>query len=476
MKRFRCVLSLLLAMLVPAVGSCADAGPAGGQTESTDIASGTAPKWLDSLPEQDFCGETFHILCRTDKAYEFDAEEENGDNVTDAVYKRNRAVEERFHVDIQTVTADGGWDSRQTFMDLVTSSVLAGDNAYDLVMGYCAYITSLTLQDVLMNVKELPLIDFDRPWWYAGFNDNIEMGGKLFMCLGDASLTMWENLQVVYFNKKLMKDYKLASPYEKVEADTWTYDALTEDCKLFSADLDGNGTWNEEDQWGILFYNVRDYPIYFETPYCVKGKDGYPELTIWCDRFVDAYAKIFDFMSPLHCGRQFAPDADQKIFSEDRALFYQAPLRYAALFRDNTSDFGIVPFPKFDETQERYYTPVVDNLSVLCVPKTVKDPTLCGTMMEALCAESSRTVVPEYYEVALTRKYARDAESEAMLDLIRENVWFDIGFVYSQALNNLGGFIDIIKNDNPDIASCWASGKPGYESALKTLIEYFKGA
>ena len=61
-----------------------------------------------------------------------------------------------------------------------------------------------------------------------------------------------------------------------------------------------------------------------------------------------------------------------------------------------------------------------------------------------------------------------------MLDLARECVWFDFGFTYSQAIGNIGSFLDILKSNNSDIASAWASKAPAYESALEELIAYFK--
>ena len=61
-----------------------------------------------------------------------------------------------------------------------------------------------------------------------------------------------------------------------------------------------------------------------------------------------------------------------------------------------------------------------------------------------------------------------------MLNAARDSIWFDFGFIYSQALNGLGSFLDILKNNNSDIASTWASKEASYEAGLEALIEYIK--
>lgn len=81
------------------------------------------------------------------------------------------------------------------------------------------------------------------------------------------------------------------------------------------------------------------------------------------------------------------------------------------------TDFGIIPYPKYDENQSeyhsraRYYFPSV-------VPATCQDTDFVGYMLETLNYESYKTVIPAYYETALKTKYSRDAESSGKLDLI----------------------------------------------------------
>jgi len=51
-------------------------------------------------------------------------------------------------------------------------------------------------------------------------------------------------------------------------------------------------------------------------------------------------------------------------------------------------------------------------------------------ILEDLSAESRYTLQPAYYEINLRGKYARDDESQEMLDIILSNTAHDIGNVY----------------------------------------------
>lgn len=469
----RSIALFLVISMLASLAACSPDTPETTVPESETTENANQETAEEPAPQYDFEGRAYRILCRTDRSYEFDITESSGDLVDDAVWERNLTVENEYGVSIQPITAAGTWSDRSTFTELITAAVVAGDDAYDLVAGYNAYITSLITQDCLTDLYTSD-IDFSSPWWYAGFHDNVAIGGKMYFCLGDASLTMWENLEVVFFNRSLISDYNLDSPYDLVLNDTWYFDTMRQACAAVSCDVDQNNTYNEEDRWGMIFYNIRDLASYLGISYCTFDNDGYPVLSLYSERMIDTYAKLYDFLNPTHEAKQFTPDVDQKIFTENRALFFQAPLRYAELMRESDTDFGMVPFPKYDANQDRYYTTVVDDLSVFCIPASTQDLAYSGLILDALCRTSNELVIPKYYDTVLKYKYARDTESEGMLNIVRDSIWFDFGFIYSVALNGLGSFLDMVKNDDPDIASAWASKQSSYEAGLQTLIEYIK--
>ena len=129
--------------------------------------------------------------------------------------------------------------------------------------------------------------------------------------------------------------------------------------------------------------------------------------------------------------------------------------------------YGILPLPKWNEDQKEYRTHIYDQYSTFNLPKTVSPDRyeFIGIMMEALCAESFRTVYPACYDVALKNKYASDANAAAMIDLIRDGAGMDLAFMFSDSFMRAAFmFRDLINNENTDLAS-------QYKKIEKTMLK-----
>jgi hypothetical protein len=162
------------------------------------------------------------------------------------------------------------------------------------------------------------------------------------------------------------------------------------------------------------------------------------------------------------------------MFRADRALMYATYFEKITALRDMESDFGILPYPKYDTDQETYSSTSRDNFDLFVVPIDVKDPEFTGIITEALCAESYRSVVPKYYDVVLKSKTSRDEESAEMIDIIRDNLTFDIGYLCSSSLSGAGHiFVGLIRSNSNDLVSKFTSiEKPTKKLLEKMLVSY----
>ena len=173
-KRLLC-LALALGMCLSLLIACADdteqpddkvpdepADEDGGEDDGEDAA----PDLLLGLPEMNFGGTTFNILCRTDKEYEIDVPEgSTSDTINDAVFDRNARVEERYGVEIVSIPVNGTWNEQQTFISTLQNAVSAGSQDFHLVAGYLAYASSLAMNDCFYNLHEVNNVDFTNEWW-----------------------------------------------------------------------------------------------------------------------------------------------------------------------------------------------------------------------------------------------------------------------------------------------------------------------
>jgi hypothetical protein len=308
-----------------------------------------------------------------------------------------------------------------------------------------------------------------------------------FLTTGDLALTMWEGLYAVFFNKEMAEAQGTGNLYEIVEEGDWTLELLYELSEIGYRD-DGNDSIGVEDTFGFVTnrHSVRTFVTACEIPLAEQTPEGGYELVfIDNNRTIDLYEQVYELIYenegvyyhiPTTADHDYSGMTD--IFTAGRALFMSGTLDNAPALRQSEVEFGILPFPKYDEDQENYLSHSYDGLSSFGVPLCAYDPEMCGMILEALCAESSYSVIPKYYDVVLQGRLARDEESKEVLDTIRENLYFDFGFVYSGAIGKglaMGPFalFGDACQQGKQLNIAYAENESIYTTNLESIIEYF---
>ena len=92
-----------------------------------------------------------------------------------------------------------------------------------------------------------------------------------------------------------------------------------------------------------------------------------------------------------------------------------------------------------------------------------------------MSSESSKTVVPSYYEVALKSKYSRDSESSEMIDIIHNGHMLDPAWIYCSYIGDLAQAPrNLMLKEKRDFMSFYDSNKAKYQKNLDKLIKDFK--
>ncbi|MBE6612997.1 MAG: extracellular solute-binding protein, partial [Ruminococcaceae bacterium] len=369
----------------------------------------------------------------------------------------------------------------------IESSVLSGTMDYDLVAGAENQLFAYAPEGLFANLYDVEHVDLAQPWWSRLFVENVTYDGKLFLITGDIAITAINNMNVIYFNKELLADYKLENPYDLVRSGKWTHDTMV---KMIAdsgvtTDLNGDSVMDENDQYGWLTSPLMTQGFISAYGMTVTefGDDGDPVLTFFN---ADMNEKLDILSAFLHTGDDvfMIPNGATEVttaklnelFTNGHALFMTQTLAEVTTLRNLEYDFGILPYPKFDENQKQYTTHVLETNTVFGVPSLVKDEASSGLILEALAAEGYRTVIPAFYDVALTHKLTRDTESEEMLDIIREGRYFNFGHCNTAIFSSSGIVSEMfaLYATNKLQASSFESRKPGYEANLEALIESYK--
>jgi hypothetical protein len=431
----------------------------------------------DELPEKNYNGQKFTILIRTGFEEEFISESETGELVNDAIYARNRAVEERFNVDLETTAMAAAW-ANPAFNNAVINTVMAGDDSYQIIAGYAAMIMAAIQPNLFYDWLSMPYVNLEKPWWSEQIADSFTINGKLYAMTGDIALTLWQQFITIFYNKQIALDNNITDLYSLVKSGDWTFDKLTEYSKNITRDLDGNGTYDFNDMFGYgtdYATAVDAYQIAFDLPILKKTSDGSLECVLGSEKTIGAMQILNQYISDS--GDVFmTPDADvTTMFKENRTLFFPSQLNNATKLRDMETDFGVLPYPKLDSTQSQYYTTSVDGFSLFLIPATSADKEFVGIITEALSAENNRSVIPVYYNIVLKDKLSRDLETSEMIDIIRDNLKFDLGYMNSYYFNGLGHiFVNLIRKNSSDIASEFAKVEPAVNAKIATMMEAYQ--
>lgn len=161
------------------------------------------------------------------------------------------------------------------------------------------------------------------------------------------------------------------------------------------------------------------------------------------------------------------------MFQSGKGLFMDMTFYYIESLREMEADFGIIPYPKYDEAQDEYYSRI-EGCELSCVPITVSDTERTSIILEALACESAKQVQPAYYDVSLRTKYTRDEESQEMLDIIFDHRVFDLGdTIWCGDLRD-GVFEGMFMNNDRAISSKFASMETVMNEKIKTSVEAFQ--
>lgn len=494
MKKNRNILLLLSALLVSGsvMISCGNTVD-NAQTTQDALAETTEPAVIMEETEGldfeypvfeglDYEGHVFNIYLYEWGMFReyFVAEEQYGEVLNDTLWNREQKVLETLNVDIEYQNPDG---ISFNLVSRIKTQVMAGDHTYDLFLTHCCMeVSTISAEGYLYNFNHLPNIDLSQPYWNQNMQQTLSIGDFLPVAFGDY---MIPDPDVIFFNKQLLANYDLASPYELVKNGTWTWDMLIEMSSAATQDINGDGTMDENDQYGFMAELDWQFNGIMQSTgeYLIsRGSDDSYSFNPLSEKTVNMMAKLNDFLYasgdaytwPYSQQYDVNNGAEPPVsFKNGNALFFMVPMNTASNYRETEVDFGILPFPKYDEAQETYQS--LNWSGLMGVPSNVENPERTGAVLELLNAEGRASVLPVYYDIVLTSKISRDEESAEMLDIIFDNTVFDFGMTYQPSSDLFYMYPNVLKKKSADVASFYDSKIKVAEKSLDKFLEKIAG-
>lgn len=400
----------------------------------------------------------------------------------DALYERDRKVEERLNVDINNIGMSYTWDTRDVYIGSIRNSVMAGDGTYDIVSGQYATMPSLITDGCLLDLNQQKYLDFEMPWWVSSIADETTIEGKLYLMTGDITKQTVGTISCLFANKRLLEDYNLQNPVELVDEGKWTLDALFSMTADIYTDVNNNDAADIEDIYGFGFFSQNAvYPFGqgSELRVTTLNDKGLPVLSYGTEKVIDLYDRLCAFMHD-NSGTYFRKNSDDvnavfDMFNEGRVVINAGAFGDAKSKYGNMADeFTVIPYPKYDEMQKEYHARLGEANTLLGITASAKDPDMVSAVMEALASESYRTVTPALYEVTLKVKYSMNDETGRMFDLIRSGISYDFGALYYSVTSISTTYRDAIYNNKDSWASQYASLEAQHQAKIDAFVESVK--
>ena len=484
------LLSLLLAglLLAGSLASCAT-GDQNTDTTAGDTTAASEEETRESLdiPDTRYDGEELCFLTRDHGEWttlEIFAENQttDSDNISTAVFERNDRILQTYGVTITEIlkeTASQG--------SALTNEVSAPTGDFLAMIGATSDCASFASKGYLwdLNSDAVEYLDFTKTWWDTNMAEGLSFNDRVYFATGDLLTTDNDATFVLLFNKQLVTDCGIPDLYALVENNEWTMQRMYEFEQTAIQDKNGDGklTYNT-DVCGLAY--TGDVPsamlIGGGITLCTKDENDYPVYELNLER-----AQNIADLGKLIFAKDYTVDMNnpgdgtgiyevgQITFGGGHALFFGEVMQSVTRMRGYDVDFGILPYPMFNEQQEGYYSMMhYYASSCVAIPKSVNESKLVmvNSMIEAMAYHAVDTLTEQYYEINLKTKGAKDEQSGPMMDKILSGRVYDLSYYYnwSNAFGTLAGCL------LPSGGKSVASTSKSYERAINRAIEQLEKA
>lgn len=500
MKKLRFTLILLCFCMLLPIAACGKEPvkeDTGNKYVYDDLTRETA---ADSIPEgYDLEGQTIGIFYPLAQEKFVLGDAETTDVIFSKIHERNLSVEERLNVDIDFI--DSGVEGWEDSSNVLKTEIQTMSSAWEAVFASNNMVIQKKLFNYFHNLNDSNYIDADERWWYSDAIYELSVDNYNYRFLyGDICAQTLGQTGAIYYNKDMYEQYLSPTKdrdelYQKVLDGTWTIDEFDRLTKKAHIERGGDGS-NDIYGWSLFGSGEKIYFFQIASGINMYHRDnvGMPVIDFKDDKSVDFVNKLYSIIYenegswPFFPGLGSGPREDHKYDFPNGKVMFLVKYVNAALddeMREMKTDFGILPFPKWDEAQDSYYSLLHNSTVMTAIPVSTDEDRLneeVSAVIEALASEAYRHVAVAYYETALKTTYNRDDMSAQMIDIIcgqhdtvKSSLTKNFIYEYSWCLGGIGTIMNrLMSNKSTNFVSTYDSLIGSAEQGLKDLIKQYK--
>ncbi len=453
----------LAALMVLSFGACnGDSDDGGGADRVIQPLEGETPVSLG--------GQTFKVVDFSGSRWN---RENNGTPYYDAWQQVLDEVEYLYDCKIELEVVAPG-----ELFNKLQPEIMAGGKYADIVCTTQWAYGQLIGADLMANLNDLP-VNWDNPWWNQNIREMSTVQGETFAANGsfifDAAQT-W----LMYYNESIWNELQLPDPYELVNSGKWTVDKMREYCRMAMRDNDSSGKVDsKDDRWGVLAADgdfCRALFMALGGHYFNTNEEGRVQLACNNERTYSIVEKMANMVQKdgSVCKLKFADEAEKMVcFSQGNSLFY-CYMPGANGLKDMEDSWGVMPLPKFDESQEKYLSGVDHNATVCGVTSTNEDNfEAVGTLLEALGRHA--VILEDIYWPDYEETYWRHPEDgEIVANHVAKRGQYDMALIMQNCNPAFSSPMSLVMGSVYGSNTDFASAVQASSDAIATIInDYF---
>ncbi|MBE6673846.1 MAG: hypothetical protein E7596_01925 [Ruminococcaceae bacterium] len=481
---------------VPSTNNSGTTGSNGGTNYSTSTSNNSGNNGGDngnggnggSTPEaapvtkKDWAGKTLRILATnwnnsadpgapwsqvelTVKPEDFNKNTGFGTTINNAVIARQNFIKSEYGVDLEWVNARG------TMIATIISDAIVGgsdDTRYHLAMPRMLEVQAIVATNGIYDVSQSEYIDLNKSYYNQAAREAYSVKGYTLFAAGDFSFLDEQTANLVFYNEAMTGTdtfEQFPDLYKMVREGKWTIDQMTNVAKLVKKN-EGTPEWTDEDTYGFGTTSLSKFYQYSGIQQ-VSVKDGKYVLSINDQGKISTLIdKILAIRAADWARTSWDGDygAMEQAFKEGRLLFYNEVVQKTDQFEAQTEEFkiGVLPTPKLNEAQERYYTPCSYQSVVMCIPKATANREMSEYFFEILSYTGQKYIMEAYKDNLRTKLNAETAveSMEIIENYIFANLCYDVG-----VMDGWNGLITSVQSES------YSSGKNNFTAAYELVEE-----
>ena len=394
----------------------------------------------DDVSEPELDLGTFIVACNANGVFYQD--ENVPGTISAAIEERNAFIKEKYNVSVSSKTV-----SEKKIAEYIKNS-LESNIPYADLLAYPADVSvGLMLSGLLGDFNSLNGFDINAPY-FENINAKTLATNSTLYLIPDETALVYDDAYVLFYNRKLLEGKTSENPETLAAQGKWTWDKFLEIAKSsatafgksaadLKSDIFGYGAYYLETVYSMAMWTstgnrVVDY-TYKNPVDIVMSSDKMVEITNNLNKALNTRGKY--------------PNANNdasEVFKSGRMVFFCNKMQYFYGLRNGTvagAEYGVLPMPKYNESQDRYYCLVDNSARVLSIPKNLTSANenlqkRDAAVISALCATGNKTIKDAYIN-SFVALYLFDNSETLMIKTITDSVAFDFTYVYGSKISEI---------------------------------------